>query len=147
MMETSNNFTEVIEMKEVKNEVNETENLEEAFEAEFTEEELERVSTLEHLKGIGSNLKEDASRAWNSKPIKAVRKGTRVVLGVTATVAAIGTGIAIGKEILKKDENPLLDVPEDETIDGDFEVEDVDEVTEENSEETSNGNIEVTEEN
>lgn len=147
MMETSNNFTEVRKMKEVKNEVNETENLEEAFEAEFTEEELERVSTLEHLKGIGSNLKEDASRAWNSKPIKAVRKGTRVVLGVTATVAAIGTGIAIGKEILKKDENPLLDAPEDETIDGDFEVEDADEVTEENSEETSNGNIEVTEEN
>lgn len=137
-------------MKEVKNEVNEvneTEELKEAFEAEFTEEELERVSTLEHLKGIGSNLKEDASRAWNSKPMKAVRKGTRVVLGVTATVAAVGTAIAIGKE-LKKDDNPLLDVPEDEAIDGEYEVEDVDEVTEENSEETSNGNIEeTTEEN
>lgn len=123
--------------------VNETENLDEAFEAEFTEEETERVSTLEHLKGIGSNLKEDASRAWNSKPMKAVRKGTRVVLGVTATVAAIGTGIAIGKEILKRDENQLLDVP-DETIDGDFEVEDVEEETEENSEETFD-NVEVTE--
>lgn len=137
-------------MKEVKNEVNEvneTEELKEAFEAEFTEEELERVSTLEHLKGIGNNLKEDASRAWNSKPIKAVRKGTRVVLGVTATVAAIGTGIAIGKEILKKDENPLLDVPEDDTIDGDFEVEDVEEATEEAADETSNGDIEVTEGN
>lgn len=134
-------------MKEVKNEVNETENLEETFEVEFVEEELERVSTLEHLKGIGSNLKEDASRAWNSKPMKAVRKGTRVVLGVTATVAAVGTAIAIGKE-LKKDDNPLLDAPEDEAIDGDFEVEDIDEVTEENSEETSNGNIEeTTEEN
>lgn len=133
-------------MKEVKNEVNETENLEEAFEAEFTEEELERVSTLEHLKGIGSNLKEDASRAWNSKPIRAVRKGTRVVLGVTATVAAIGTGIAIGKEILKKDDNPLLGEPESDTLEGDFTVEDVEEATEENSEETLD-NIEVTEEN
>jgi hypothetical protein len=125
--------------------VNETENLKEAFEAEFTEETTERVSTLEHLKGIGSNLKEDAGKVWNSKPIRGVRKGTKILLRGAAVATAIGVGVSVGKAILKKDaDNPLLDNPDDETIDGDYEVEDVEEATEENSEETFD-NVEVTE--
>ena len=124
------------------NEDLEVEEANEAFEAELAEKEPEmepdRVSTMEHLKGIKSNLKEDAGKVWNSKPIKAVRKGTKIVIRGAAIATAIGVGVSVGKAILNKDaDNPLLDNPDDgldeEPIDGEFEVmeEDNDSIAEE----------------
>ncbi len=124
----------------------------EATEATGTEKEPERVSTLEHLKGIGSNLKEDAGKVWNSKPIRGVRKGAKIVLGGAAVATAIGVGVSVVKAIHDGDtDNPLLDKPDDglgeEPIEGEFEVSDVDSDSVAEELKTENDSIEFDEKN